>query len=318
MSLPWTDLVELLKRHDRFLLTSHIRPDCDALGSELGLAGLLDAMGKQVTILNGHPTPPNLAFKVIFESTFPAAPPITFASWCLMGMPLALILLVIAWLVLTRWLYPPDARIEIDPKILRDQYAALGTMKREEKTVAALFATTALLWIFRSDIVVGAFTLPGWSRLFDQPSFLEDGTVAIFMALLLFFIPSREPDKNGMLLTAEVFHRVPWSIILLFGGGFALATGFKESGLSNWVAQTFFSSLGGLPVLLIVVLTCMVMTFLTELTSNTASTQLVLPILAAAAVTQSLHPMLIMIPATLSASMAFMMPVATPPNAIHC
>ena len=118
------------------------------------------------------------------------------------------------------------------------------------------------------------------------------------------------------MLSAEVFARIPWAIILLFGGGFALAAGFRESGLSHWLARTLFGGLGVFPVLLIELSVCLTITFLTELTSNTASTQLILPILASVAMAQSLHPLLVMIPATLSGSMAFMMPVATPPNAI--
>jgi sodium-dependent dicarboxylate transporter 2/3/5 len=261
-------------------------------------------------------TPPNLAFKAIFEQTFPEAPPVTFASWCLMGMPLSLSLLIVAWTILTQLLYRPDPSIRIDRGQLREQYLALGPMKREEKIVAGLFATTAFLWLFRVDIDFGAFQLPGWSRYFHNPAFLDDGTVAMFMALLLFFIPAHRGDPCERLLSADVFRRVPWGIILLFGGGFALARGFEESGLSSWVARSLLGAMHGLPLVWVVVLTCLVMTFFTELTSNTASTQLVLPILAAAALAQAIHPMLLMIPATLSASMAFMLPVATPPNAI--
>jgi len=261
-------------------------------------------------------TPPNLAFKVIFENTFPEAPTITFASWCLVGIPLSLVMLLTSWFVLTHWLYPPDPSVRIERGTLHAQYLALGPMRREEKLVAVMFVSTALLWIFRANIDFGIFTLPGWSEIFGDPRLIDDGTVAMFMALLLFFIPARQGGQTQRLLSADVFSRVPWGIILLFGGGFALAAGFKDSGLSGWLAQTFFSSLSQFSVLLIVLFTCLAMTFLTELTSNTASTQLVLPILAAAALAQAIHPMLIMIPATLSASMAFMMPVATPPNAI--
>jgi sodium-dependent dicarboxylate transporter 2/3/5 len=261
-------------------------------------------------------TPPNLAFKAIFEQTFPNAPEVTFASWCLVGMPLSLCLLFLAWALLTQLLYPADPAIRIDRVELRAQYAALGPMKREERIVAALFATTAALWIFRSDIQVGAFRLPGWGGLFNDPSLIDDGTVAIFMALLLFLVPAGDRPNRERLLSGDVFRRVPWGIILLFGGGFALAAGFQESGLSDWLARTFFDGLGGLPLVWVIVSVCLVITFLTELTSNTATTQLVLPMLAAAAIAQSVHPMLLMIPATLSASMAFMLPVATPPNAI--
>lgn len=261
-------------------------------------------------------TPPNLIFKVIFESTFPDAPPVTFASWCLLGVPIAASMLLLAWFVLTQLIYKPHPDIQVDRSQIHQQHAALGPMTREEKTVATIFTITALLWTFRAPIDLGSISIPGWSNLLHNPKLIDDGTVAVFMALLLFFIPAGKQHQHKPLLSADIFARVPWSIILLFGGGFALAAGFKDSGLSSWVAQTFFSSLSHAPTLAVVLLTCLLMTFLTELTSNAASTQLVLPILAAAAVAQSIHPMLIMIPATFSASMAFMLPVATPPNAI--
>lgn len=259
-------------------------------------------------------TPPNLILKTIFESTFPAAPQITFAQWSLVGVPLSLVMLFATWLVLTRWFYRPDPTLLIDRGILRAQYAALGPMRAEEKTVATIFAVTGLLWMFRVDIRLGEFVLPGWSGLFKQPELIDDGTVAIGMALLLFLLPAREPGER--LLSAQVFSRIPWGIILLFGGGFALAAGFKDSGLSMWLAETLFQGVGGLSALAIVLAICLAMTFLTELTSNAASIQMMLPILASVALAQAIHPLLLMVPATLSASMAFMVPVATPPNAI--
>lgn len=259
-------------------------------------------------------TPPNLILKTIFESTFPEAPRITFAQWSLVGAPLSLVMLFATWLVLTKWLCRPDPTLRIDRDMLRKQHAELGPMRPEEKTVAAIFAMTGLLWMFRADIRLGDLVLPGWSRIFTQPELIDDGTVAIGMALLLFLLPAREPGER--LLTAEVFSRVPWGIILLFGGGFALAAGFKDSGLSTWLAETLFSGVGDLPALAIVFAICLSMTFLTELTSNAASIQMMLPILASVALAQTIHPLLLMIPATLSASMAFMVPVATPPNAI--
>ncbi|MCP5519226.1 MAG: SLC13/DASS family transporter [Verrucomicrobiales bacterium] len=260
-------------------------------------------------------TPPNLALKTIFENTFPEAPKITFAQWSLLGVPLAVTMLIAAWLVLTKLWYPPDPGLRVDRRLLREQYAALGPMAPEEKRVAGVFLTTALLWMFRVKIEIGSVTIPGWSQLFNRPGLIDDGTVAVTMALLLFLLPaSGQPGER--LLGGPVFARVPWGIILLFGGGFALAEGFKVSGLSDWLGTTLFADVGGFPALGIVFLVCLAMTFLTELTSNTASTQMVLPILAAIALAQSIHPLLLMLPATLSASMAFMMPVATPPNAI--
>lgn len=260
-------------------------------------------------------TPPNLALKTIFENTFPEAPPISFAQWTLMGAPLAAVMLVATWALLTKVLCRPAADLRIDRSVLREQYAALGPMKLEEKIVGGVFALAALLWMTRTPIQLGAVRLPGWSQLLPQPKLVDDGTVAVALAVLLFLLPSRtKPGER--LLDGGVFARVPWAIILLFGGGFALAAGFKESGLSSWLAQTVFSGVSGASTLLIVGVVCVTMSFLTELTSNTASTQMVLPILAAAALAQKVHPLLLMIPATLSASMAFMMPVGTPPNAI--
>jgi sodium-dependent dicarboxylate transporter 2/3/5 len=260
-------------------------------------------------------TPPNLVFKTIFEGSFPGAPPISFAQWSLVGAPLAAVMLLAAWGLLTQVLYRPDPALRIDRGALRGQYAALGPMKREEQVVAGVFLLTALLWMFRAPLRLGSVVIPGWNQWFHQPQLMDDGTVAVAMALLLFLWPARS-RPGERLLDPAVFGRVPWHIILLFGGGFALAAGFKTSGLSHWLATTVFSGMGGLPAGVVVAIVCLTMTSLTELTSNTASTQMVLPILAAVAVAQAVHPLLLMVPATLSASMAFMMPVASPPNAI--
>jgi sodium-dependent dicarboxylate transporter 2/3/5 len=172
----------------------------------------------------------------------------------------------------------------------------------------------ALLWLFRKDINIGNFTLPGWSGLMPVPQFVDDGTVAILISLLLFVIPSRT-TPGDRLMEWTTASRLHWGVILLFGGGFALAAGFKESGLSVWVAEQLTGLKGVAPVLL-VASTSTLITFLTELTSNTATTEMILPLLGSLAVSIRVHPLLLMIPATLSASCAFMLPVATPPNAI--
>lgn len=260
-------------------------------------------------------TPPNLALKTIFENTFPKAPPIAFAQWTLLGAPLAAAMLVTTWWLLTRWLCPPAPGLRIDRAVLREQYRALGPMRREEKIVAGVFALTALLWMFRVPIQLGTVRVPGWSELLPERRLVDDGTVAVGMALLLFLLPSRN-RPGERLLDVTVFGKVPWGIILLFGGGFALAEGFVRSGLSRWLADTAFAGVREAPTWAVVAVICVLMSLLTELTSNTASTQMVLPLLAAAALSQSVHPLLLMIPATLAASMAFMMPVGTPPNAI--
>jgi sodium-dependent dicarboxylate transporter 2/3/5 len=140
--------------------------------------------------------------------------------------------------------------------------------------------------------------------------------VALVMALLMFFIPTRSADaKSPTIMGPDVIKNIPWNIVILFGGGFALAEGFQATGLSTLIGGKF-SGLAGLHPIVIVFLVCIGLTFLTEVTSNTATTQMILPILAALSLDMKINPLFLMIPATLSASCAFMLPVATPPNAI--
>jgi len=189
-------------------------------------------------------------------------------------------------------------------------------MSAEEKWVLLVFALTAVLWVFRKDLEVGLFTVPGWSRLLPYPKLIDDGTVALGMALTLFFIPSQSKDaKWPTLQSIDVFRQMPWDIVILFGGGFALAKGFEASGLSALIGNKF-AGLAGMSEYYLISIVSGALTFLTELTSNTATTQMVLPILASIATQVKMNPLLLMIPATLSASCAFMLPVATPPNAI--
>jgi sodium-dependent dicarboxylate transporter 2/3/5 len=261
-------------------------------------------------------TPPNLSFIRIFAITFPDAPEISFGPWLLVGFPISVIMLAIIWLLLTRVFFRVPAHVTIDRAVVRRERSQLGSMSFEEKVVAVVFAATALLWVFRIRLDLGFVSLPGWSELLADPSLVDDGTVAIAMAALLFFVPTRSPDAgSAMVADSDVIRRLPWDIVLLFGGGFALAYGFRTTGLSQLIGEQF-AGLASAPVWLIVASICLVLTFLTELTSNLATTEMVLPILASVAVAAHLHPLLLMIPATFSASCAFMMPVATPPNAI--
>jgi sodium-dependent dicarboxylate transporter 2/3/5 len=268
-------------------------------------------------------TPPNLILLRIYSISFPGAPALSFGQWMFMGLPFALVMIAITWLMLTKIMYRRDLRRvpDMDASAFRAEYAALGPMSREERMIMLVFTATALLWCFRTDIQIGPVTLPGWSGLIGTGANIDDGTVAIGLALLLFMIPvgsaarTAHPEHPATILDGQVFRQIPWSIVLLFGGGFALAGGFVSGGLAEYFVGGF-GRLGAMPIILIVAIIAFGMTFLTELTSNTASTQMVLPVLAAAAVSQQVHPLLFMLPATLAASMAFMMPVATPPNAI--
>ncbi len=261
-------------------------------------------------------TPPNLSFARIFEITFPDAPTISFGQWILVGLPISVTMLVIAWLLITKVFFRVPEHVTVDRELVDRQAAALGPVAYEEKAVLVVFGLTAFLWVFRIPIQLGFVTIPGWSQLIPFPELIDDGTVAITMATILFLIPSRTPGAAYSTLAGrDLIPRLPWNIVLLFGGGFALAYGFQATGLSTLIGNQFAGLAGVSPFILIIVV-CLTLTFLTELTSNTATTEMILPILASVAVATNVHPLLLMIPATLSASCAFMMPVATPPNAI--
>ena len=195
----------------------------------------------------------------------------------------------------------------------RDKYNALGIVTKEQKRVFILFIILALLWVFRTDINLGFINIPGWSSIFKHPEYLNDGTVAMFIAILLFIIPSTK--KNEALLTWQITRKIPWHIVFLFGGGFALAKGFIDSGLSAYLGALLVSAESLSSNELVATLTAM-MSLLTEFTSNTATTEMILPVIGGLASEIRIHPLLIMIPVTLAASMAFMIPIATPPNAI--
>ena len=261
-------------------------------------------------------TPPNLSFVRIFEILFPDAPSISFGQWMIMALPIGITMIFLSWIIITRVFYRTPPELTVDRKVVEKERAALGPITFEEKVVMGVFAATALLWVFRVDLQLGLATIPGWSRLLPFPGMIDDGTVAIAMASILFFIPTRN-RKGGdrRIMGPDVIPRLPWNIVLLFGGGFALAAGFQQTGLAQLLGDQF-QALSNLPTFAMILLVCLFITFLTELTSNTATTEMILPILAAIAVATETHPLILMIPATLSASCAFMMPVATPPNAI--
>ena len=196
----------------------------------------------------------------------------------------------------------------------RNQYRELGRSTPEEKIVLGLFIFLALLWIFRAEIRFDSFVIPGWSMLFGEPSFLNDGTVAMLIGIILFIIPA--PSKKGQrIMDIKSIPKLPWNIVLLFGGGFALALGFQSSGLALWFGEQL-SWTRTVPPFLILLSVVALMSFLTELTTNVASTQMLLPVFASLAVASGNSPIFLMIPVTIASSLAFMLPTATPPNAI--
>ncbi|MDN2566328.1 DASS family sodium-coupled anion symporter [Aquibium sp. A9E412] len=245
-------------------------------------------------------TPPNALLASFLQSTYGIE--ISFFRWMLIGLPIVVVMLPAAWLLLTRVLFPADAiRVESPEAVVHGQLAALGRMSRAERLVGIVFLATATLWVLRTP-------LAAWSGL---P--LDDTMIAIAAALVLFAVPvSRRGD--GFALDWEAARGLPWGVLLLFGGGLALAEGFAATGLAAWIGGRVAGFEVGPALLVLVVLAAMV--YLTEITSNTASTATFLPIVGAIAVGLGLDPVVLAVPVALGASMAFMMPVATPPNAI--
>jgi sodium-dependent dicarboxylate transporter 2/3/5 len=261
-------------------------------------------------------TPPNLSFARIFAIYFPEAPEISFALWFFYAFPIVVVLLSITYGYLYLVFIRRNSKnwSTINTSDIETEYKNLGPWVAEQKIIAFLFILLAILWFTRADLNFGIFSVKGWSNLFANPKYLNDGTVAITIAVLLFLLPS----KNGhgkFIMDWKTAEKIPWDIILLFGGGFALASGFKESGLSYWFGDQLIWLKGVHPIIIVLSVSLLI-TFLTELTSNVATVETFLPVLAGLAMSLELNPLLFMLPATISASLAFMMPAATPPNAI--
>ena len=275
-------------------------------------------------------TPPNLAFRGIFAQLYPEAPEIGFGQWVVIYVPTVLVFLPLMWLVLTRVTCRVDrSPLPVAREVIREDLRRLGPMRWPERAILVVFLVTALLWMTRS-IPIGQVNY-GWAALVERllapesglpgqfrAGYIHDATVALLMAVLLFAIPAGRDGSTGRreyLMDWETARRLPWGILLLFGGGFSIAVGFRDSGLSYWCG-TVFTQVGLASPLLLVAATCLLMTFLTEVTSNTATTQVMLPILSRVSSSMGVNPLMLMLPATVSASCAFMLPVATPPNAI--
>lgn len=248
-------------------------------------------------------TPPNALLASFAQENYGIE--ISFARWMMIGLPITLVMLPVAWLMLTRLLFSARTIETGDAgSALHEELASLGRMGPAERWVAIVFAVTAGAWILREPITI-VTGLP-----------LDDAMIAIAAALALFSVPIRTASGEGRIVALdwEATRDVPWGILILFGGGLALAGGFGSSGLARWIGE----AVGGIDVgtLMLVLLALVAMVYMTEITSNTASTATFLPILGAVAVGMQMDVLALTIPVALGASMAFMMPVATPPNAI--
>ena len=272
-------------------------------------------------------TPPNAMLLTQLTTLFPEAPEITFSSWLLFALPMSVIYMLVAWLLLTRLVFPlPPSTPFKGRDFIHNELQKLGPMSTEEKRVTTVFTMFALLLITRKERLFGEdIDIFGWSYYLDSllaslgssqvGYMIDDGTVSIGVALTLFMIPASK-QIGGRLMDWDDAMKVPWGILLLFGGGLAIAKGFTTSGLSDYVAIQLADLLGEASPLVIVISTVTFITGLTEVASNTATISLSLPMMASLSQAIGAHPFLLLIPTTLAASCAFMLPVSTPPNAI--
>ncbi|MEE9272340.1 MAG: DASS family sodium-coupled anion symporter [Robiginitomaculum sp.] len=255
-------------------------------------------MGGVATLVG---TPPNVFMTGFMESTYNIE--IDFARWMIIGIPLTVVMLPITWFVLTRVMFPINFTASERTKThIAVRNAELGKMSKMEKRVAILFIVLIGAWIFRKPII----SVTGLTELTDP-------VVAMGAAIAAFLIPSGK--KGEALMTWEATKKVPWGVLILFGGGLALAAAMTSSGLTGWMGKQL-APLGTINTGLLILCACLLVIFLTELTSNLATTATFLPIMAAIAVETGQDPLIFVIPVTLAASFAFMLPVATPPNAI--
>jgi sodium-dependent dicarboxylate transporter 2/3/5 len=298
-------------------VTGHFRERDHATAASLGPVLLLAVaysatIGGMGTIVG---TPPNAVFVGMLAQLFPEAPKVGFFQWMMVGIPLVVVMVPLVWLYLVHGASDLGRRhVRVDPHLIDDQLRALGSITVPERRVLVVFVTTALLWMFRRPLDLGVFVLPGWASWMPAPAMCDDSTVAIGMALVLFACPAGD-DDGSRLLDWESAVRLPWGVIVLLGGGFALAHAIRVSGLAEWIGA-LMGWVGAAPALASIFTIALVISFLTEITTNTAITTIMMPILAASAVAGGCDPLLLMLPCTMAASLCFMMPSGTAPNAI--
>lgn len=262
-------------------------------------------------------TAPNGVLIARMAQDFPEAPEIAFGTWVVGALPFVLVFLVVAWWLMTRVLVAlPNQPLDGYHQV-RERRLAMGKRSLEQNLVLAVFCIVALLWMTRKGADFGSFSLPGWELLLPETvrESISDSTVALAGVMLLFILPGKAPGSKALMSWGDCI-KVPWGILLLLGGGFALARAFEISGLATAIGESLKGTVASMPPIAAILVTSLVVTFLTEITSNTATINILLPLFFSASVAAGVHPLLLGLPATLAVSCAFMLPVATPPNAI--
>lgn len=276
-----------------------IQRDNEIFGKSLMLSIAYSASIGGISTLIGTPT--NLVLAGVVETTF--GKEITFSEWFGIGFPISALLLILCWYYLTRIAFKFDQKeFPGGRKAIASQLKALGKISAEEKIILAVFTLTAVAWISRSFLL---------QRLIPA---IDDTSIAIVSVIILFLLPAPRSKEKHLILWEDAV-KLPWGILLLFGGGLALAKGFEDSGLALWIGNEL-EALEVLPFVILLLVLITIVNFLTEITSNIATTAILLPVLVSLAPVLGVHPYYLMIGATLAASCAFMLPVATPPNAV--
>ncbi|MCP9750960.1 DASS family sodium-coupled anion symporter [Ferruginibacter sp. HRS2-29] len=259
--------------------------------------------------LIGSPT--NLILIGILEKLFPAAPPITFMTWLKIGLPILVVFLPVFAYYLIRY-FKVSGNLSNSETIIADELKALGKTTPGEKRVIFVCLIAIIGWVFREDMILGSFTIPGWSSLLGLQDYVHDSTVSIAAAMLLFILPA---NKETRLLDWKSASQVPWGVVIIVGGGYAIAAGFQDTGLADWLGH-HLAFISTFPFLIVLILVIAFVMLFTEFNSNTATANIMLPVMASMAVAASFNPLLLMIPATIASSLGFMMPAGTGPNTV--
>jgi solute carrier family 13 (sodium-dependent dicarboxylate transporter), member 2/3/5 len=279
-------------------------------GLLLGIA-YASSIGGMATLI-GSPT--NLVFLKVYTSHFQTGTSINFTNWMIFALPIYIILITVAFFILN-FFFRPKKKLEIiDNTFFQIENMKLGKVTYEQKVVLFVFFLFAMLMIFRADIVIGSFRISGWSSLFSKSDYIIDAVATVFVSVLLFIIPSKNVP-NSTIMDWNTASRIPWGIILLFGGGFALEKGFETSGLTLWFASKI-DLLSGNHTLIIILAACIIALLMTQLLANVTVVQALLPLCVALSVSLKINPLFLMLPITFSASAAFILPISTPPNTI--
>lgn len=259
-------------------------------------------------------TPPNMFFFKEYLKNYPDLNDLNFLKWAFIGFPIAIVYLLCTYFVLNRYFLRKVKYTVLDKLYFKKSYNELGQFSYEQKIIFSVFLFCVAMWFTRDDLLFDQFTFRGWKNLFLNKKAVDDGSVAIAAALLLFLIPSRK-NKGEAILIWEDAKKIRYDIILMFGSGFALAYGFECSGLSDWLASQL-SVLVNIPVFFLILAICIVVTIISEFASNIASIQLCIPIMVSLQKELDVAPLLLMMPATFAASLGFVLPVATAANTI--